>query len=235
MATAYQPKIITDGLALALDAGDVKSYPGTGTTWKDRSGSDYNGTLLNGAVFNSTDKTIKLDGTDEGIDLGSDITIKTSGGWTVDSWVKYDNVPAGYNNNTSPGNFIGAESISYNSWYWSVLGSKLALWNMSPGTWRYGSTTIQANTWYNAVLVCTDSGTSYQMYLNGVAEGGNHTTYTSWSTSHSGLKIRYIGRGRSSIPRQVDGAFATTRVYDRVLTASELLQNYNATKSRFGL
>ena len=68
MATSYSPKIITDGLALALDAGDVKSYPGTGTTWKDRSGSDYTGTLLNGAVFNSTDKTIELDGTDEGID-----------------------------------------------------------------------------------------------------------------------------------------------------------------------
>ena len=233
MALSHSPKIVTDGLVLCLDAGDGKSYSGSGTTWTDRSGSDYDGTLVNGAAFNSNDKSVELDGTNDCIDLGSDITIKTSGGWTVDSWVNYDNVPASYNNTTAPGNFIGAQSISYNSWYWSALSNKLALWNISPGTWRYGSTTLQANTWYNAVLVCQDSGTSYQMYLNGVAEGGNHTTYASWSASHSGLKIRWIGRGSTGNPRQVDGAFATTRAYNRVLTASEVLQNYNATKGRF--
>ena len=234
MATAYQPKIVTDGLALALDAGDVKSYPGTGTTWKDRSGSDYNGTLVNGAVFNSTDRSIELDGTNDNIDLGADKVIKTSGGWTVDSWVKFDTIPGSWNNVTSPGNFIGSGSISYNSWFWSVLSGKLALWNISPGIWKYGSTTLQATKWYNVVLVCNDSGTSYQMYLNGIAEGGNHTSYA-WNATYAGLKIRYIGHGNSGNVRLVDGAFATTRAYDRVLTADEVLQNYNATKSRFEL
>ena len=234
MSTLYSPSIITDGLVLYLDAANKKSYSGSGTTWYDRSGSGYNGTLANGAAFNSTVQSINVDGTDDCIDLGSDITFKTTGGWTVDSWVKYDNVAGSYNNTTSPANFIGSEGISYNSWYWSVLNYKLALWNMSPGVWKYGSTTIQADTWYNAVLVCQDSGTSYQMYLNGVAEGGNHTTYE-WNASYSGLKVRWFGRGRISIPRQVDGVLATKRIYDKALTADEVAQNYNATKSRFGL
>ena len=231
MALAHSPKIVTDGLVLCLDASDGKSYSGSGTTWTDRGGSN-DGTLVNGAAFNSTDKSIELDGTNDCIDLGSDITIKTSGGWTVDSWVKYDTVPAGYNNTTSPGNFIGDQSIAYNSWYWSALNSKLALWNKSPGIWKYGSTTLQADIWYNAVLVCENSGTSYQMYLNGAAEGGDHTSYV-WNASFSGLKIRWIGRGSTGNPRQVDGAFATTRAYNKALTASEVLQNYNATKGRF--
>ena len=53
MATSYSPKIITDGLVLCLDAGDGKSYSGSGTAWTDRSGNDNHGTLVNGPTFNS--------------------------------------------------------------------------------------------------------------------------------------------------------------------------------------
>lgn len=175
-----------------------------------------------------------FDGTDDYIDLGSDITFKSSGGWTVESVVKYDSVAGGYNNVTSPANFIGADGITYNSWYWSVLSSKLALWNRSPGVWKYGSTTLQADTWYHAVLVSYDSGTSYQMYLNGEAEGGDHTSY-SWNSDYAGLKVRYIGRGNSSNTRLVNGEIAVTKIYNRALSAEEVNENYLGYKSRFGI
>jgi len=213
-----------------VDAGD-----GVATRSNTQALLDWTGnqTITANATYNS-DGTFKLNSSNpDYLDLGSDKTIKTSGGWTVESWVKYDTVPGGYDNVNSPGNFIGSDSISYNSWYWSVLNSKLALWNLSPGTWRYGSTTLQANTWYHAVLVCAPSGTSYQMYLNGVAEGGDHTTYTSWSSSHSGLKVRYMGRGNSGNTRRLNGSLPTTRIYDRPLSAEEVLNNYNAHKDRF--
>lgn len=168
------------------------------------------------------------------IDLGSDVVFKNTGGWTVESIVKYDNVPGGYDNVISPGNFIGSDSIINNSWYWSVLNSKLALWNRSPGVWKYGSTTIQPNTWYHAVLTCSDDGESYQMYLNGTAEGGDHVSYV-WNNAYSGLRVRYIGQGNSSNVRRVDGQIPVTRIYDRVLSASEIEQNYLSFKSRFGL
>ena len=183
--------------------------------------------------FDSTGQPV-FDGTDDDIDLGSDITFKTSGGWSVESVVKYNSVAGSYNNVTSPANFIGSDSISYNSWYWSVLSGKLALWNISPGVWKYGSTILQQDTWYHVTIVSSNDGTSYQMYLNGVAEGGDHTTYN-WNPSYSGLKIRYIGRGNTSNRRLVNGNIPITKVYDRVLTPEEVKQNYNSHKNRFGI
>ena len=183
--------------------------------------------------FDSTGQPT-FDGTDDDIDLGSDVTFKTSGGWTVESVARYNSVAGGYNNVTSPANFIGSDSISYNSWYWSVLSGKLALWNISPGVWKYGSTTLQQDTWYHVTIVCSDDGTSYQMYLNGVAEGGDHTTY-SWNPSYSGLKIKYIGRGNNSNVRLVNGDIAITKVYGRVLTPEEIKQNFNTYKKRFNI
>jgi hypothetical protein len=53
MAISYNPRIVTDGLVLALDAGNPKSYPGSGTTWTDLSGNGNNGTLVNGVGYNS--------------------------------------------------------------------------------------------------------------------------------------------------------------------------------------
>ena len=177
---------------------------------------------------------VDLDGTNDYIDLGSDTTYKTTGGWTVETVVKYDSVPGTYNNTTSPGNFIGSDSITYNSWYWSVLTGKLALWNRSPGIWKYGSTTLQANTWYHTTLVCQPSGTSYQMYLNGIAEGGDHTTY-SWNSSYAGLRIRYIGRGNSSNVRQINGQIGYFKVTTEAMSNEEVYNSFNSIRRRFSL
>ena len=183
--------------------------------------------------FDSTGQ-IDFDGTSDDIDLNSDITFKEGSGWTVESMVKYDVVPDGYNNTTSPGNFIGAEGISFNSWYWSVLTKRLALWNMSPGVWKYGSTTLEADTWYHAVLVSVPGGTQYKMYLNGVLEGGSHASYA-FNAAKSGLKVRYFGRGNTGNRRLVNGKIPITKIYDRELSASEIKQNFNAYKNRFSI
>ena len=182
----------------------------------------------------TSDGGFELDGTDDYVDFGSDVEFKSSGGWTVESWVKYDSVPGSYNNTTSPGNFIGSDTISHSSWYWSVLDAKLSLWNISPGIWRQGSTTLQADTWYQAVLVSNSNGTSYQMYLNGTAEGGNHTSY-SWNSSYAGLKVRYIGQGNTGNVRRVNGKIYATRIYDRALTANEVKQNFEAERHQYGI
>jgi hypothetical protein len=232
---AHSPSIITQNLVLCLDAANSKSYPGSGTTWTDLSGRGNNGTLTNGPTYSSSNGgVLDFDGTNDYIDFGSDLVFKSSGGWTVESWAKFDVIPTTYNNTTSPSNFIGSETITHNSWYWSVLESKLALWNRSPGVWKYGSTTLQANTWYNTVLVCANSGTAYQMYLNGIAEGGDHATYT-WNATYSGLNIRYIARGNSTNIRQLNGKIPITKVYNRALTAAEIQQNFNALRSRFSV
>ena len=65
MGLRHSPKIVTDGLVLCLDAANVKSYPGSGDTWYDLSGNGYDGTLINGASYDSTDKCIVFDSTNE--------------------------------------------------------------------------------------------------------------------------------------------------------------------------
>jgi hypothetical protein len=203
--------------------------------WRNALGGSVKGSLTNGISFTANNKgALILDGTNDYVDFGSDIEYKTTGGWTVESIVNYSAVAGGYNNITSPANFIGSETISYNSWYWSVLDNKLALWNIDPGVWKYGSTTLQPNIWYHAVLVCKDGGTSYQMYLNGVAESGDHTTYV-WNPSYAGLKVRYIGRGNSANVRILNGQIATTKIYARELSTSDILNNYIQYKTRFNL
>ena len=177
-------------------------------------------------------EAIDLDGTDDYIDLGSDILYKTGGGWTVETVVNFDSIAGSYNNVTSPSNFIGSDSIDYNSWYWSVLDGKLALWNRSPGIWKYGSTTLSTNKWYHTTLVCNDAGTSYQMYLNGIAEGGDHTTY-SWNPSYAGLKIRYIGRGNSTNVRQINGKIGYFKVTKKALSSKQVYRSFNAIRKRF--
>tara|TARA_R100000005_G_C4954591_1_gene173635 strand:- start:204 stop:1100 length:897 start_codon:yes stop_codon:yes gene_type:complete len=190
----------------------------------------------NGQSYESTYKSITFDGSSQYLDLGTDFDLKTTAGWTVSSWVKYDNVPGAYNNTTSPGNFIGAESINESSWYWSVLTSKLALWDKGGGAWYYGNTTLSADTWYHATLVSDSNNTHYYCYLNGQDDmsSGWSSHNGSW-TDNNGLRVRYIGRGNSSNVRYVDGNIACTQVWSRALTASEVLQNYNAQKARFGL
>ena len=229
----------------------------TTDVWKDRSGQSRHFNIANqagpkkaqrhrvtrrqgGSFWETTTEaskinSIDLDGTDDYMDLGSDVVFKTSGGWTVATWINYDSVPGSYNNTTAPGNFIGSDTISYNSWYWSVLSSKLALWNMSPGTWRYGSTTLVSGRWYLAVLVSYSNGTQYQMYLNGAKEGGDHTTYGSWNASYSGLRIRYIGRGNSGNIRMVNGKIGSTRVWDKPLTDKDIQHLYNSERKKYGL
>ena len=192
----------------------------------DISGNNVNADLTN-VAFDSTGYI--FNGSSNYIDLGSDVIFKTSGGWSVSSWFNLTQVNSG-----NLYNFIGASAITYNSWYWTVYQSKLALYNLSPGAWYYGSTTILANTWYNAVLVCSYDGTRYQMYLNGIAEGGTHATYT-WNADYSGLKIGYVGRGDASNGRYFYGKYPNFQVYNKELTAAEVLQNFNATRTTYGI
>ena len=227
------PKVLNDGLVLDFDLGKASTFKNINESVTD-SKKKYTATVVT-PVFHgagSHRNSVVMNGSTGYIDLGSDETFKTTSDWTVETWFKFDVVPDAYNNNTSPGNFIGDESIEYNSWYWSVLEKKLALWNRSPGYWRYGSTEIQPNTWYQSVLVSYPGGTSYRMFLNGSPENGDHVAQV-WNAAYSGLRVRYIGRGSSGNPRTFDGNIAITRIYNQALTNQQIEDNFNATRWRF--
>lgn len=189
-----------------------------------------------GTSMEHTYKSISLNGSSDYLDLGTDKDFKTTAGWTVSTWIKYDTVPGSYNNTTAPGNFIGADSINESSWYWSVLDSKLALWDKGNGVWKYGDTTLSTNRWYHATLVSDSNNTHYYCYLNGEDDmsSGWSSHNGSW-IDNNGLRIRYIGQGSSSNIRRINGNIASTHAWSRALTSAEIKQNFNQQRVRFGV
>jgi len=187
-----------------------------------------NSTINLSNVSFDSDAQITLDGTDDYIDLGSDVSISPDNqGWTTEYW---------FNTNSASTlqHFNSAENDEFNANWLAILSSKLAVWNRSPGYWKYGDTIIQSNTWYQAVFICDAGGTNMRFYVNGEAEGGDHVGNV-WTASYSSLDVRYIGKyeyngGHS---RYFNGEINAVKIYDRALTAAEVLQNFNATKDRF--
>ena len=188
-----------------------------------------NNSITTNSLTYASNGTFSFNGSSNFMSLSSDVVFKTTGGHTVENWFKLDAVVSG-----NLYNFIGASSIDYHSWYWCVFQSRLAIWNVSPGGWYYGSTDIQSNVWYQAVMVTNNAGTGIQFYLNGVAEGGTHASY-SFNSSYSGLKIGFLGRGDAPNARYMYGLMPVTKVYNRALSAAEVQQNFNAHRSRYGI
>jgi len=184
---------------------------------------------ISNASFDSNAQ-VTLDGTNDYIDLGSDVSISPDNqGWTTEYW---------FNTNSAGTlqHFNSAENDEFNANWLAIYNSKLAVWNRSPGYWKYGDTIIQSNTWYQAVFICDSGGTNMRFYINGKAEGGTHVG-NSWNATYSSLDVRYIGKyeyngGHS---RYFNGEIEAVKIYDRALTSAEVLQNFNATKDRFGL
>ena len=93
MSTRYNPSIVRDNLVLYLDAANTKSYPGSGTTWTDISRKGTDGTLTNGATFNSGNMGhIAFDGTNDYVDITSLPVISNTSAMTMEAWVNVDNL-----------------------------------------------------------------------------------------------------------------------------------------------
>jgi hypothetical protein len=225
MATQYAfGKIVTDGLVLALDAADKNSYPGSGTTWRDMSGNNYTGSLLNGTAFSSTNGgSIVFDGVDDYITT-SEIGQLTR--FTVESWFRptaYPNNYAAVVSSVYPGtNSTVNFKIGYEGGTTMNGGTFIGGWFYSP------SVPTSLNAWQQ--IVFTYDGSNLTIYSNGVSGGSNAFTGT---PNSGGAGIR-IGR-RWDVENYFVGNIATTKIYNRALSASEITQNYNAQKSRFNL
>lgn len=239
MAFSYSPKIVTDGLVLYLDAANPNSYAGSGTTWGDISRGGNNGTLVNGPTYNNSNGgSIVFDGVDDSITIPNNITNEFStNGITVEAWVKHNNFTGSqaYINNwynfTSPQKGFILRTFNgqtFPSFWWC--------WGSVSGTSSYSvvnasNFTMSINTWYHVVGVY-EKGVSARIYVNGELKNTNSTvTYDIVYDTTNGVSI-----GTSNInTSRMNGNISTSKIYNRVLSSTEILQNYNATKTRFGL
>lgn len=218
MPTSVGPNIVESGLVLSLDAGDKNSYSGSGTTWNDLSGSGVNGTLVNGPTFNSANGgSIVFDGVNDYVNCSSGIT--TTATITVSAWVRLSV------NNTNQ----HIVDSSGNTWHLAVLSTGIAyFWDGL--TYHTSGNILNTNTWYMVTGIKTP--TTNDVYINGILSSTLNST-RSVPTNNLNL-ARW--QGESGTPsRYFNGNISSTQIYNRTLSATEVLQNYNATKTRFNL
>jgi hypothetical protein len=225
MSFSHSPKIVTDGLVLALDAGNVKSYVSGSTTWFDKSGFSNNGTLVNGVGYTSSfNGSLVFDGTNDYVDTA----YTPPAIFSVSVWFKNDTtydvfnrgILSTYKTNDFRGFYL---STSGPSNPYTVSPAGLNLWYNGNG--RVGIPGLNTGQWYNICI--TSNGSQVLAYLNTVvvASVGNATTHQDVLT---------IGRSRFDTNYWL-GNIAMTQVYSKVLTAAEITQNFNALRSRFGI
>jgi len=243
--------IVTSGLTMLLDAGFTPSYPKSGTSWTDVSFSGNNGTLTNGPTFSSENGgSIVFDGVDDYIDnIGSTSSfdfIGSTGIFSIGFWFKMNATNTrtlfigNTLTNTEKGWLIGVEYGA--AGYGNNCIRFQATGNASNTRLIAGSTndnTIDATTWTHCLFTSSSGNYVGQWYINGVAS----TTSTRVGTGndiqgsyYGGPAARTLNIGRSNYSSTIiplAGNVASVFIYNRTLSATEVLQNYNAQKSRY--
>ena len=222
-------KIVSNGLVLNLDAAQLRSYPTTGTTWTDLSGSGNNGTLTNGPTFDSGNGgSIVFDGTNDYASTANTFTLTEA---TFISWL---------NQNGSQPNFTGillsrtsdAAATGMGSSYQFNANQLGYIWNGAINTYSWASGLfIPTSAWSMvAITITATSATGYLCKASGITSAIN-------TVSHSSSLCKFdIGRDSfSGGGRFFRGNIAQSLIYNRALSATEITQNFNALKSRFGL
>ena len=217
MATVYNPKIVTDGLVLYLDAGNTKSYPGSGTTWTDISGNGNNGTLINTPTYNNTNGgNFNFDNTNNYVNCGQ---ILNNNAYTKIAWFRPEAQSANNIVSSAAGNtafWMGTTTHTLssghnNSWY--VVSHR----PNDPGD-------MLNQWWCGAVTFNTSTG--WVLYLNGEQVDTDAST-----TAPNGDGTIFIGAYNASY--LFHGDIPVVQIYNKALTAAEVAQNYNALKRRY--
>ena len=204
----YGPKILDpSGLVLTLDAGNLYSYPGSGTTWTDLSGNNNDGTLINGPTYSNTNGgIITFDGTNDYV-TGS---ISNLSVYTVSIFMKILGLKVG------GGLFCAGTQVVF-----QMGGANV--WQFNSAFTGYAPTVGQ---WYYTVGVQTAS--TQILYIN------NTQVASASATTSLGTTGYVLGRRDNGLI-YVNYQLATVSVYSRVLSTTEMLQHYNLLKGRFGL
>lgn len=223
MALIHSPKIVTDGLILCLDAGNSKSYSGSGTTWSDLSGNSNNGILQNGVSYqNLKGGSLYFDGSDDYVSIGN---VGSPQQFSCSFWLNVSelNKPAAPAENSY--RRILVSSISINTILIEEAG-QISFRVPGVNTINYTAGLLTLNTW--SEICCTYDQSHRRIYQDGILKGGQ-------SIGSGTVNFGTIQITDNSITQSLKGYISVARIYNKALSATEVLQNYNATKTRFGL
>jgi hypothetical protein len=221
--------IATSGLLLHLDASNTTSYSGTGTTWYDLSGANRNG-ALNDLIWSSTDGGLMtFDGIDNYVDLGSSSAFNLTN-ISVSIWAKFDTFAT---NNFIAGRY--SNTTADNGWnmYYNPITQKIRV-DARESSALYianeSANTYSVNTWYN--ITFTKSANTWSIYVNGSLDMSQTIGVgnVSFGTNQMLLGMLYTTFGSIFGKNKI----GSTLMYNRALNSTEITQNFNATKTRFG-
>lgn len=223
----HSPQIVTGGLVLCLDAANRKSYPGSGTVWNELS-NNMSAELVNSPTFNSQNNGFFQFVTDDFARIANNTALDTQTP-TVEVWIK---------TNATNQNGFWFEKGTVNTQYSLFQEGSVILWRqrLTSGTLTSLSTTtanfINTSNWFQ--VVGTFVSGSRRLYINGTLVNSDTLSGTI-ATNSGGMSVGVFGGFSGSRGYQYNGNLSVCRVYNRALTAQEILQNYNALKGRFDL
>jgi hypothetical protein len=225
LSVAYNSSIVTSGLGMCLDAGNPRSYPGSGTNWYDVSGNLNTNSLINGPTYNSSNGgTLIFDGVND-YSSGTNTSSLYTGDMTAEAWIKVNASSLDWVRIVGTGGNSG--NRTFGLWY---ATDRRILWQ------RYGAgdpsiypTTpvLDIGSWYH--VVATTTGSSHVLYLNGVSIGTG-TGAGPWPASGEAITVGFAG-----FHTYTNSNIGIVRLYTVGLTATQVLQNFNANRGRYGI
>lgn len=230
--TNVRPNAVTSGLVLYYDPSNSASYSGSGTTVNDLSGNGLNGTMSN---ITYTTPYFAYNGTNSTISVADNALLEPGANdFTIETWVYYS-VIAG-----STRTFVSKTNNNGGSADWSygmrTNSASATYFEVGNGTTSVTSPSqnLSTGTWYQLVGVWTNiASNSIELYINGASIGSNSHSFTSIKNSTNPLYLGSYNGGEFS--QWFNGRMGVVRMYNNALSATQVLQNYNATKSLYGL
>lgn len=230
------PDIVTNNLVFCIDSFNNKSYPGSGTVISDLSGYNSHMSMINGVVI-SNGNTV-FDGTND--------YITTTAGQTYYQYTTNLTACAWFKRNGNIAGGAGGGQSTADVDNWSTTNVWLFHGNGSPnnsitfyvngGSYvrNRDSGFLNDNTWYFICGTCSSS--LIKIFVNGIQIGSSATGMNIGNiVNNSNSVIQYGKDPRFATGRFFNGSVGPCYVYNRELSASEILANYNALKGRFGL
>jgi hypothetical protein len=236
MGLAHSPRIVTDNLVLALDAANTKSYGGSGTTWTDLSGKGNIGTL-NGPTYSSANSGVFVfDGSGDYISFtsASELQFLNRLPYTLEVWMYPTSNPGA---STWTGIFNREDSsVGSRDGYNIYLNGGSGTLHLAAERFCTGTATAVGKDYNNSDLlniwhhvVATYDGTTLRLYRNGVQLNSGTSTGNITNTSKA-LEIGRRGTGSYFI-----GRLNGQKIYNKALSATEVAQNFNAHRGRYGI
>ena len=225
MGISYNSNVFTTGLTLCLDAGNPRSYSGSGTNWIDASGNKTPSVLTNGPTYTSTGGAyFTFDGVDDFGTVQNTTLGNGNQAWTCSAWVR----------TTTTVNSLGTGSVLSNASggpVYSMMGvnnGKIVYWTYQSSAWaqKLGVATVNDNVWRMLTWVNYTNSTM-DMYVDGVV-----VSNVANSTSGNNNPIDRLG---GSWAGSFAGSISQISMYQNTaLTAAQVLQNFNAMRGRYG-